>query len=121
MNHVSVWERTVFGAISGLFGGILGLAAGLLAAMLFQTGAGLAAVVIFSVIYFFCIGAVRGPDAGFVAGEAFMAMSAAVRSFSASNGLIYRDPGSYDQPRAWRSVGVLVAWIGLVAVITWRS
>lgn len=115
----STWDRIVFAAIAGFFGAILGLVAGLLAAMIFGTQAGLAASVSFSVIYFSVVGAVRGPDTGFLVAEALSAIGAAIRGGSASNGFIYPDPVSYG-PRAWRAVWTLVVWLCVVLVITWR-
>lgn len=115
----SLRDRLVFGAISGLFGAVLGLAAGLVAAMLFRTSAALAAVVVLSAIYFFCVGVVRGPDAAFLVAEAFHAAEMAVRAQAATNG-VFPDPAQREERlEAWGAAGLLVIWLAMVGVLTW--
>ena len=116
----SVWDRIVFGAISGVCGAILGLAAALLVAMVFRTSAGVAASVVCSTLYFFCVGFLRGPDAGFLVAEALSAAGLLVRAGTVeSMGVPPED--HRDHPRNWAAPWLLLAWFVMVVLVTWRS
>lgn len=109
-----LWDRLVFGAISGAFGAVFGVAAGLLAAMLFRTSAALVPVVIFSGGYFFCVGALRGADAAFVVGEGLHVAEMAVRA----QARMVPEPKNDETPGTWRAPALLVIWLAFVGTIT---
>jgi hypothetical protein len=115
---LSVWDRIVFGALSGLVGALLGIVAGFLAAVFLDFVPFAPAAVIFSTLYFFCIGAVRGPNAGFFAGEALGVVGALG---AAEAGVIPGNSLEHHQPSAWSSVWLLGVWFAIVVLLMWRG
>lgn len=89
--------------------------------MIFRTAAGVMPSALFSVLYFFCVGAIRGPDAGFLVGEVLHAVGMAVRAEAANNGVFPDQTEGEGQPRAWRSLWLVVIWLLMLAVITWHA
>lgn len=116
-----VWDRVVFGAIASAFGAALGLGVALVAAMIFRTTAGLFTCVLFSVICFFAVGTVRGPDAGFLVGEVLHVAGMAVRAEAVDNAVLPDRAEHQDQPRSWRSFWLVVVWVIGIAVLTWLA
>ena len=117
MKPLSIPDRIVFGAISALIGVALGAVAALLAAVALDTSPPVRVVLIFSAAYFFCVGAVRGADAGFFVGEAMSALGAIG---AAEAGMMPGNALEHDKPSAWRSIWLLGVWLLLVSFITWR-
>jgi hypothetical protein len=118
LKSLSLWDRAVFGAISGVVGALLGLAVALLGAVAFDSAPAWRAISVFSAVYFFAMGAIRGADAGFFVGDALSAVAAVAAT---EVGAIPGDTERRDKPSAWGSVWSLGAWLTIVAVIAWRG
>ena len=114
---LSMWDRTVYGAISSAFGCLLGLGASLCTFLVFHD-CPIRWMVLVSAVYFFFVGAVRGPDAGFVMGEALSAVTGAVAS---ETGFVAGIQQNSQQPNSWTSPATLVAWALIMAFVAWRS
>jgi hypothetical protein len=110
----------VFGLISGATGTLLGLAAAFLAGQSLAQPPAYGSVAWFSGLYFAAVGWVRGPDAGFLVGEVLRVVWAGAQ---AELGRPHPSERSeqQDQPVAWRSTGLLLAWVGVVLLLAWRS
>jgi hypothetical protein len=115
---LSIWDRIVFGSIAALVGGVLGLLAAVLGAVAFDSPPAWRTVLTFSLVFFFCVGAARGPDAGFLMGEALSAIGGIG---AAEAGVALGDTEGHDKPRSWRSAWLLGTWLAVVAVLTWRA
>jgi hypothetical protein len=118
VRSLSLWDRVVFGSISAIVGAVLGALAAFLAAVAFDSSPEWTRVTGFSILFFFGVGALRGPDAGFFVGQAFSAVAGigAVEVGVASGGTEYR-----DEPRSWNSVWLLGVWLAVVTALAWRS
>jgi hypothetical protein len=101
-----------------LSGTLIGLVVALLAAVALASPPAFLAIAIFSAAYFFCIGAVRGPDAGFFVGEALSALGVIG---AAEAGAIPGEQRQDHRPSAWRSVWLLGIWLVVVVLVTWRG
>lgn len=114
---LSVWDRIVFGAIAAAFGCLLGLGAALCGFFAFDGSPPVRWMVLASAVYFFAVGLVRGPEAGFLAGETLGAL-ASVAAVEA--GAV---PGTFDssqQPESWKSPALLVVWAVIMILMAWR-
>jgi ABC-type lipoprotein release transport system permease subunit len=99
----SISERILVGSVSALIGAILGLALALVVAVVWDQFRGI--IVGVSAAYFFCVGFLKGSDAGDFAGEALGATAATV----AAMGEAAIEPTSKVPTGAGSSV---VLWVG---------
>lgn len=115
----SLWDRFVFGVISAAAGALLGLGAAYVAALLLGTPPAYESIAWFSGIYFAVIGVIRGPDAGFFAGEVLRVVWAGAQAELGRPHPAERHE-QREQPAAWRSVGLLLAWAAAVLLLAFR-
>ncbi|MDB5873639.1 MAG: hypothetical protein JWQ07_3081 [Ramlibacter sp.] len=117
MRPMSLGDRIVIGAIAGVMGAVLGLVAAFLLAFAFESPPALRPIAIFSAVFFFVIGAVRGPDAGFFVGDALSALI----QIGADDHEIGGGREGHGKPGAWSSVWLLATWGAIVLAIAWRA
>jgi hypothetical protein len=115
---LTAWDRFIFGCISGLFGALMGLAAAIVLVLALHDITPVGSIVIFSAVYFFGVGLVRGPDAGFLAGDALTAIGVAA---AVETGVAINDAPQSDQPNAWGSIWWLVIWLAGIGLLLWRG
>jgi hypothetical protein len=121
MKHVlTSWDRVVYGVIAALFGSLLGLGAALCLFFVFYDGLSFPWMVLVSAVYFFVIGAIRGPDAGFIVGEAFSAITgvaAAEAGFAANTA----PSANSQQSSTWKSPVLLALWVLIMLFVAWKA
>jgi hypothetical protein len=116
-NTMSGWDRTVYGLISGAFGCLLGLGASFCGFFAFGHSP-FSWMILVSAGYFFVVGALRGPDAGFVAGDAVSVVAAAA---AAETGVVPGAGSNSHQPSSWQSTATLAGWALIMAVLAWNG
>jgi hypothetical protein len=119
MKHAfSVWDRVVYGAISGALGSLLGLGAAMCLFVVFYDGLSFRWMGFASALYFFVVGVFRGPDAGFVVGEALSAITGVA---AAEAGFIAVSNSNSQQPSIWKSPLLLGVWALLMLLVAWKA
>jgi hypothetical protein len=117
-NPLSIWDRFVYGCISAAFGALFGLGAALFVFLVFHNTSPVRSLVLVSAAYFAAVGAVKGPDAGFMVGDA---LSAAAGAAAADAGEQLAGPSDLQQPSSWQSPALLVIWGLVMAAIAWKG
>lgn len=112
--------RLVGAVISAMAGALLGLLGAFVAGLALDRPPTFVAIALLSALYFGVIGLVRGPDAGFVAGDVLRVIWAGVQAEVGGPARAEREEGR-DQPRAWRSTGLLLVWVAGVLVVALRE
>ena len=110
----------MFGIISATSGTLLGLGAAFVAGLSIGQSPAYGRIAWFSAFYFGVIGVLRGPDAGFLAGEVLRVIWAGAQAEGGRPHPSER-PEQRDQPPAWHSAGLLLAWIAVVVMLAWRT
>lgn len=118
MKPLRLSDRIVLGFVSGCIGAILGGLAAVFVAFGLRADAIAWSIVPVSGLYFFAIGAIRGPDAGFFVGDALSVIGAA--SVSAAGAIPGESPHA-ERPSAWGSTWLLVAWLVMIAILGCRA
>jgi hypothetical protein len=121
-NSMSGRDRTAYGLISGAFGCLLGLGAALCAFFAFNHSP-IGWMVLVSGAYFSVVGALRGPDAGFVVADALSIVAgvgAAETGVVPGAGSDSLQPSSH-QPSSRQSPATLAGWALIMAVMAWKT
>lgn len=118
MKPLRLSDRIVLGFVSGCIGAILGGIAAVVVAFGLRAGAIAWSILPVSGLYFFAIGPLRGPDAGYFVADALSAIG--VVGASAAGG-IPGESSQPDRPAAWGSTWLLVGWLVMIAILGWRA
>ncbi len=110
---LTLGDRLDYGCIAAFAGLVIGLGAAL--AILFLVGSSSWGVVAFSLVYFFAIGFVRGPDAGDFAGDALSLVTGAGAA-AADGGL-----DGLETPKGRTAIVLVLVYVaGVVLLALWR-
>ena len=116
----SASDRIVFGSISAAAGALLGLGAAFVAGLAIGQPPAYGPIAWFSAFYFGAVGVLRGPGAGFLAGEVLRVIWAGAQAELGRPHPSER-PEQRDHPPAWHSTGLLLAWTVVVLILAWRT
>ena len=116
---LSAWDRTVYGAISAIFGVLFGLGSCLCIFVAFDGSPPVRWIVLTSAIYFFVVGVVRGQDAALFMGEALTTVAAA--ALAETGAVTGASRGSKRRFGSLSSPVLLLIWVTIIGLLAWRA
>ena len=106
-------DRLLFGGLSAVIGGVCGFFGSVFVAMFLSVLPPMLSATLLSAGYFFCVGVLRGADAGTHVGEALSAVAALGTAKEGSQSSMPESTRHFQ----WASFWVLAPWVlGMIAL-----